>query len=161
MTPRQKDIVIKLLQGYSIANARRNGYRLRDPQARVVLKINAATFTRLRDLLRKSKGVYVINKNKVRQLHGNSFVKQVYNQAAKEVLTKKLEGCTDNEVSLEPALSLVRTCRVCGCTENDACYHPKGGSCWWVEADLCSHCKHWPGEGVRYSKLINGMTCSL
>lgn len=27
-------------------------------------------------------------------------------------------------------------CRVCGCTENNAC----PGGCWWVEADLCSSC---------------------
>lgn len=32
-------------------------------------------------------------------------------------------------------------CRVCGCTENDACE----GGCWWVpdptlEGDLCSAC---------------------
>jgi hypothetical protein len=30
-----------------------------------------------------------------------------------------------------------RYCRVCGCTENNAC---KGG-CWWVEENLCSSCK--------------------
>lgn len=27
-----------------------------------------------------------------------------------------------------------RSCRVCGCTDNDACLPP----CWWVELDLCS-----------------------
>lgn len=33
-------------------------------------------------------------------------------------------------------------CRVCGCTENNPCYHPKYGYCWWVDEDhtLCSHC---------------------
>jgi protein gp37 len=29
-----------------------------------------------------------------------------------------------------------RACRVCGCTENNACE----GGCWWVEDDLCSSC---------------------
>lgn len=32
------------------------------------------------------------------------------------------------------------TCRVCGCTENQACYSHNHGTCWWVEPDLCSHC---------------------
>jgi len=29
-----------------------------------------------------------------------------------------------------------RTCRVCGCTEDNACI----GGCFWVEYDLCSAC---------------------
>lgn len=33
-----------------------------------------------------------------------------------------------------------RVCRVCGCTEEDACVLPLGGCCTWVEADLCSAC---------------------
>jgi hypothetical protein len=47
-----------------------------------------------------------------------------------------------------------RACRVCGCTENDPCLHPKHGPCWWEGKDLCSHCKHWPGEGRLYSQAI-------
>jgi hypothetical protein len=30
----------------------------------------------------------------------------------------------------------VRSCRSCGCTDDDAC----AGGCWWVEEDLCSSC---------------------
>jgi hypothetical protein len=30
----------------------------------------------------------------------------------------------------------VRTCRECGCTDDDACE----GGCEWVEDDLCSRC---------------------
>ena len=48
-----------------------------------------------------------------------------------------------------------RSCSSCGCTDSDGCYHPRHGSCWWVAPDLCSHCKKWPGEGIRYSKLIS------
>lgn len=33
--------------------------------------------------------------------------------------------------------STVRTCRVCGCTENSAC---QPDSCYWVSWDLCSEC---------------------
>lgn len=31
-------------------------------------------------------------------------------------------------------------CRVCGCWEFNACWDDEVGACWWVEADLCSHC---------------------
>lgn len=30
----------------------------------------------------------------------------------------------------------IRTCRVCGCTDDHACE----GGCWWVDRDLCSSC---------------------
>lgn len=33
-----------------------------------------------------------------------------------------------------------RACRVCGCTELNACVSERHGPCWWVEDDLCSHC---------------------
>ena len=33
-------------------------------------------------------------------------------------------------------------CRVCGCTDQDPCYNPEYGNCWWVDDshELCSHC---------------------
>ena len=33
-------------------------------------------------------------------------------------------------------------CRVCGCTNDNACCHPEWGSCWWLddEQTICSHC---------------------
>ncbi|HEY9415625.1 MAG TPA: hypothetical protein VIQ30_12755 [Pseudonocardia sp.] len=31
----------------------------------------------------------------------------------------------------------VRSCRVCGCTDDDACKP----ACWWVAPDLCSTCE--------------------
>lgn len=33
-------------------------------------------------------------------------------------------------------------CKICGCTDNDPCYHPDYGNCWWVDDthELCSHC---------------------
>lgn len=53
-------------------------------------------------------------------------------------------GLTDEQVAnllLELNLLLdidktVRTCRVCGCTDDHAC----PGGCYWVEDDLCSEC---------------------
>ena len=34
----------------------------------------------------------------------------------------------------------VQSCRVCGCTDFDACIEPDGFPCCWVERDLCSAC---------------------
>lgn len=41
-----------------------------------------------------------------------------------------------------------RTCRVCGCTDNDCrqCIEKTGQPCHWVEADLCSACQ--PGASI-------------
>jgi hypothetical protein len=47
-----------------------------------------------------------------------------------------------------------QVCRVCGCSDEDACMHPSLGNCWWMEWDLCSHCVLVPGESKRYSELI-------
>ena len=34
------------------------------------------------------------------------------------------------------------TCKICGCTDKDPCYHPEHGMCWWADEthELCSHC---------------------
>jgi len=37
-------------------------------------------------------------------------------------------------------MSEEQKCRVCGCTENNACVSPYSGACYWVEDDLCSAC---------------------
>lgn len=37
-------------------------------------------------------------------------------------------------------------CLKCGCTENNACISPEFGPCWWVEENLCSHCKNGIGD---------------
>ncbi|MFF8188854.1 hypothetical protein ACF044_16495 [Microbacterium sp. NPDC016588] len=43
-------------------------------------------------------------------------------------------------------LDLVRTCHVCGCTDERACF----GGCWWANdegaADLCSSCADGPRQ---------------
>lgn len=33
-------------------------------------------------------------------------------------------------------------CKKCGCTDNDPCFNPIHGNCWWVDDShtLCSHC---------------------
>jgi hypothetical protein len=39
--------------------------------------------------------------------------------------------------------SMIRKCRVCGCTDNDCrqCIAKTGGPCIWVTPDLCSACE--------------------
>jgi len=34
----------------------------------------------------------------------------------------------------------IRKCRVCGCTDDNACINEYGEPCHWVETDLCSNC---------------------
>ena len=38
--------------------------------------------------------------------------------------------------NLDAQLKTQRRCRICGCTDENACY----GGCSWVEIDLCSKC---------------------
>lgn len=37
---------------------------------------------------------------------------------------------------------MVRTCKICGCTDHNPCFHPRYGFCWWPAFghDICSHC---------------------
>jgi hypothetical protein len=46
-----------------------------------------------------------------------------------------------------------RSCRVCGCHNDDACFHTQLGNCWWIDHDLCSHCHIAPGEAARHSQI--------
>lgn len=39
----------------------------------------------------------------------------------------------------------VHTCRMCGCTDHEACYDEERGACHWHEAELCSHCAETVG----------------
>ena len=43
-------------------------------------------------------------------------------------------------------------CRQCGCTNNNPCYHPKYGFCWWKDSKhtICSHCAK---KKIKNSKL--------
>jgi hypothetical protein len=44
-----------------------------------------------------------------------------------------------------------RTCRVCGCTDDDCrrCIEKTGRPCHWVDSDLCSACEGPPKKGGR------------
>jgi hypothetical protein len=85
MTELQKFIISKLLLGYNIAGSASYGYRLRSPEQLVCRKFSRKTFRSFSKLLSKRGGVFMINKNKVRQLHGKSWVKQQYKSMAKKI----------------------------------------------------------------------------
>lgn len=50
------------------------------------------------------------------------------------------------------ANATVRRCRVCGCTDTQAC----AGGCWWVGRDLCSACQLAPPARVERPILFSG-----
>jgi len=79
MTSLQKAIVKNLLEGATIANCKSSGFRLRTHNGSVIAKFYSPTFYSLKKYLRKEKsGLFVINKNEVRQLHGKSWIKKEY-----------------------------------------------------------------------------------
>jgi len=68
----------------------------------------------------------------------------------KDAIAKLLVEYDQGALSIidEPVFDEV-ACRVCGCTENRACFHPDHGACWWVEYDLCSHCANgWNNQVI-------------
>lgn len=85
MTHLQKTIVQSLLDGCNIANCKSSGYRLRPAKNNVIAKFYSPTFYSLKKILRKEKsGLYVIDKNAVRQLHGKSWIKKEYKKFAQQ-----------------------------------------------------------------------------
>lgn len=49
----------------------------------------------------------------------------------------------------------MRVCRVCGCTDLDACFDPATDlSCSWTEEDLCSVCAALPPLFLREAFLL-------
>jgi hypothetical protein len=65
-----------------------------------------------------------------------------------------VEANNDIRIPVIDINGTVKTCRVCGCSDFDACIHEEHGNCYWIEKDLCSHCKLFPGEATRYSILF-------
>lgn len=55
------------------------------------------------------------------------------------------------------ALPTEPTCRMCGCTWNNACFDDQRGSCSWIEDDLCSHCEESLQSGLRLLERPDGV----
>lgn len=70
-----------------------------------------------------------------------------------ELMYLTFDGYFHYEEDLLKALNdpIIGVCRVCGCTQNNPCYHPHHSYCHWVEPDLCSHCasKQEGGFGIK------------
>lgn len=79
ITQLQKDIVIELFKGGSIA-AYGKFYRLGDKKHSPVRTFYFNIWFRVKHILRKSGGMYVLDKNKVRKLHGKNWIKKYYKQ---------------------------------------------------------------------------------
>jgi hypothetical protein len=65
-----------------------------------------------------------------------SQAKAIENLEELEVFIQSLKD------TLNPRNKMIRTCRVCGCTDYDCsqCVEKTGQPCYWVEEDLCSVC---------------------
>lgn len=61
------------------------------------------------------------------------------------------------EYLIAPVTPAVRTCRVCGCTEDNACV-TLSGPCHWVSRDLCSAC--FTGTKTRIKTGTRPAPCS-
>ena len=56
----------------------------------------------------------------------------------KKIASKKPSKAQNEEKKIKPK---IQKCRVCGCTEDNACVNDEtGDTCYWVEDDLCSEC---------------------
>jgi hypothetical protein len=79
MTDAQKHIVSMLLEGCTVYGSQ-HGFRLRDENANVIMKINPRTWRQIKRLVRKEKktGLFVIDKRVVRSLHNGTWVKKKY-----------------------------------------------------------------------------------
>ncbi len=74
MTAIHKRMLKLMLDGGCISA----GYRILDKDRNPVMRVKEATFRKYKHLFRKSGIVYLINKSKVRQEHGNTFIKKQY-----------------------------------------------------------------------------------
>lgn len=85
MTRNQKFVAEKLFDGYYLVRYGPHWYRLRSPDHIVVRKISNRSFKVFRNVLREKKDRFFLNKSLVRQLHGNTYIKQLYKE---KVFTK-------------------------------------------------------------------------
>lgn len=64
------------------------------------------------------------------------FILGQENEIPKDTINKFVNGEIDYLTKTEKEMLIERKCRVCGCTEYNACE----GGCYWVAEDLCSKC---------------------
>lgn len=64
------------------------------------------------------------------------FILGQENDISKDTINKFVNGEIDYLAKPETEVPIERKCRVCGCTEDNACE----GGCYWVGEDLCNKC---------------------
>ena len=72
--------------------------------------------------------------------HGAPVLLDMLISAASEALAPSCPALTDDKREFPVPSLLGPVCRVCGCTEYDAC----PGGCGWAEPDLCTSCQDTP-----------------
>lgn len=82
MAMHAKEIFSLLLTGHSIAGYGKYGYRLRTPDGCPIARIHQHSFEHFKYLvLRQAKNrMWIIDKRKVRSLHGNHICKKLYKE---------------------------------------------------------------------------------
>ena len=84
MTATQKQVMITLFEGGTLANNGAGEIRLRDRNFNPVRKVNAKTFKQLKTLLRQNKRrLYVYSIASIRKLHGSAWAKVEYKKRRK------------------------------------------------------------------------------
>jgi len=78
MTPAQKQIFTVLLNGGNIVHNGTSGVRLRDKKANPIQRVNPRTFSRIKPLMKKFRGLWVISPKEVLKLNKNNWAKQEY-----------------------------------------------------------------------------------
>lgn len=71
----------------------------------------------------------------------------VSSNAPQELLDRVTAMAEDlDRLGIDVTLEMIRTCRVCGCTDERACL----GGCWWLDDqdDVCSSCAPSAGSVV-------------
>ena len=76
---------------------------------------------------------------------GKRVIVFTYDNVVKpELMYLLFEGFANKEKTLLEWLDepIEGVCRICGCTEDNPCFNPKYGYCYWVDETktLCSHC---------------------
>lgn len=73
-------------------------------------------------------------------------LRDIYNEIGEEPVVKTIYQAVEHDVDDVAELedyAKERTCRACGCTDNDCsgCIRRTGHPCHWVAINLCSACK--------------------
>lgn len=70
---------------------------------------------------------------------------------------KRIPNAEDLQVQFGGTAMVERKCSSCGCTDHDACVDEPRGPCWWVQAELCSHCEITTDDFVERQAVLEAV----